>query len=141
MENKKNTVDNVRALNFASHASEDGWLLPIELNSLPFKAQRLFFVSGVFTKKPRGCHSHYTTQQILICVRGECTVICKDGTQQKSFLLNDPSCGILIPEMIWDEQVYHTHDTILAVIASTKYDCTDYIEDWQTFLKEVGNGT
>jgi len=38
--------------------------------------------------------------------------------------------------MIWDEQIYTSEDSILLVLANTKYNIKDYIEDYENF-KEI----
>jgi len=37
--------------------------------------------------------------------------------------------------MIWDEQVYISEDSVLLVLANTHYDTSDYIEDYNKFVK------
>jgi hypothetical protein len=37
--------------------------------------------------------------------------------------------------MIWDEQVYSNHDTVLLVLSNTLYDKSDYIEDYDEFIR------
>jgi dTDP-4-dehydrorhamnose 3,5-epimerase-like enzyme len=133
------TVDDVRMINFSSYTESDiGWgtLVPLEFNrDIPFDVKRIFSVYAVDSKQHRGLHAHYKTQQVLICVNGRCGVVCKDGTNSKSFLLDSPSVGLYIPEMIWDEQVYMSYDTVLLVLASTNYNRKDYIESWSEYLK------
>ena len=43
--------------------------------------------------------------------------------------------------MIWDEQVYMDHETVLLVLSNTLYDKSDYIEDYEQFkgLKNESN--
>ena len=42
--------------------------------------------------------------------------------------------------MIWDEQIYETDNTVLLVLSDTEYDKSDYIEDWDQYLK-IKRGT
>jgi len=37
--------------------------------------------------------------------------------------------------MIWDEQVYSNQDTVLLVLSNTLYDKSDYIEDYDEFIR------
>ncbi len=37
--------------------------------------------------------------------------------------------------MIWDEQIYHSEDSVLLVLANTNYDFSDYIEDYEEFKR------
>ena len=69
----------------------------------------------------------------MICVSGKIEVLCDDGTEKRKYLLESPQQGLLIPEMIWDEQRYLSEDSVLLVIANTKYELDDYIHDYDKF--------
>ena len=60
-------------------------------------------------------------------------VLCKDGHNEKRFLLDSPQYGLFLPEMIWDEQTYKSPDSILLSICSTKYNRKDYIHNYEEF--------
>ena len=57
----------------------------------------------------------------------------------RTWKLNQPWKALYIPEMIWDEQVYNSKDSILLVLSNTLYNPSDYIEDYEKF-KEIKNG-
>ena len=52
---------------------------------------------------------------------------------EKRYLLDSPEKGLFIPNMIWDEQIYESDDTILLVLSDTAYDKDDYIENWEKY--------
>jgi UDP-2-acetamido-3-amino-2,3-dideoxy-glucuronate N-acetyltransferase len=128
-------TSDVKILDFKSFHDIRGSLCPIDFSDLPIEVKRIFYVHNVPDKKLRGEHSHYTTNQILVCLSGSCTVICKDGKEESKYLLNTPTKGLLIPSMIWDEQIYNSDKTILLVLSDTQYDKDDYIKDWNEYLK------
>lgn len=131
-------IKDVQTIDFIGHA-EDGVLVPIELRKqVPFEVKRVFYVFGVSSHKNRGRHAHKTTQQVLICLHGEVVCICKDGHGNEIRVkLDDPKKGLFIPEMIWDEQIYSTPDSVLLVICSTEYDTSDYINSYTEFRNLV----
>ena len=131
----KTKISDVIFLDFNLFCDSRGSLCPVELHTLPIKIKRLFYVYGVPDRKIRGEHAHYETNQILICVSGSCQVICKDGKSEEKYILDSPSKGLLIPRMIWDEQIYETKDTVLLVLSDTEYNKDGYIEDWDKYLK------
>lgn len=132
-------VEDVRFLDLDCFSENDGNLVPIELEKkIPFDVKRIFYVFGVKDKQIRGKHAHHQTQQVLICVSGECVVICKDGKSEKKVNLDSPTKALYIPEMIWDEQIYMTDNTVLLVLSSTEYSKKDYIEDYQKFQNLKG---
>ena len=130
------TIDDVKIFNLRSFKEGDGVLVPIESGyDIPFNIKRVFYVFNVNNQNDRGKHSHYKTKQILICLNGEIDVIVDDGFKRKTITINDKFTGIFIPEMIWDEQIYKTEDSLLMVLCDTHYDIDDYIEDYDTFKK------
>ena len=126
------SIKDVKIINYMGFV-EDGMLVPVE--DTPFEIARVFYVSSVESKKPRGKHAHRKTRQILICLNGSIECLCEDSQgNSASFTLDDPARGLYIPEMIWDEQVYNSKDSILLSLCSTKYDKNDYITNWKDFI-------
>ena len=135
MDNRKQiTIDDVKFYNVKTMVEDNGNLTAIESDTdIPFTIKRVFYVFGVEDQSIRGCHAHYDTQQILICLNGKIKVTCKDGVNEKVILLESPQQAVYIPEMIWDEQQYQSPDSILLTICSTKYDPKDYINDYEEY--------
>ena len=136
------TLDDVKKFTLKTFTEPDGKLIPIELDKdMPFEVKRMFYVYDVHNQNDRGKHSHHKTKQILIAVNGGVTVICDDGKKRRNYVLNEPNKALLIPEMIWDEQVYHSESSVLLVLSNTNYDVNDYIEDYDEFkrLKNESN--
>jgi UDP-2-acetamido-3-amino-2,3-dideoxy-glucuronate N-acetyltransferase len=104
---------------------------------LPFIPQRIFWVFNVPGKEVRGEHSHRTTHQVLICVHGSCSVMVDDGIQRMDIPLESPNLAIYIPAMIWNVHYNYSADAVMLVLASEKYDSSEYIRDYDEFLKLV----
>ena len=129
-----NRIKDVKVIDFVAH-TDDGVLVPIELEKqIPFMVKRMFYVVGVNSHNKRGQHAHHNTQQVLICLHGSVTCICKDVyDDQYEIELDNPKKGLLIPEMIWDEQIYSSPSSVLLAICSTTYDTKDYIHSYTEF--------
>ena len=97
--------------------------------------ERVFYVFDVHDQKDRGEHSHHKTEQVLICLSGKVKVLCDDGKNTKQWVLNKPTQALYIPNLIWDEQIYLTSDSVLLVLANTNYDSSDYIESYDEFKR------
>lgn len=139
MKKVKALLDTILFYNMRTVIEDDGNLVPIESNfDSPFPIKRLFYVYGVRDTDLRGEHSHYKTKQLLICIHGKVEVTCKDGLDERKYLLESPQQALYIPPMVWDEQKYLSEDTVLLVLANTKYDPNDYIQDYNEFLKIRG---
>ena len=67
---------------------------------------------------------------------GAFTIKLDDGKEKAEVRLNYPSRGLLIGPGIWREMCDFTPDAVLMVLASEYYDESDYIRDYDTFLKE-----
>ena len=138
---KQITLEDVKFFNTRTMVEPDGNLVPIESNyDIPFPIKRIFYVYGVKNQDDRGKHAHYKTKQVLICVHGKVEVLVNDGLKEKKYLLESPQQALYIPEMIWDEQIYLSEDTVLLVLSNMKYDPKDYIHDFKTFEKLKQNG-
>jgi len=137
MANRKQiTIEDVRFFNTRTMVEPDGNLVPIESNyDVPFNIKRIFYVYGVKDQNDRGKHAHYKTKQVLICLNGKIEVLVHDGKRKQKYLLESPQQALYIPEMIWDEQVYLTEDTVLLVLSDIKYLPEDYIHDFEEFKK------
>ena len=133
------TIGDVKLYELDSFTEVDGTLVAIEeLKQIPFEIKRIFYVFGANDSRRRGKHAHYVTQQVLICLRGDVVVTCRDGSQDCTYILNSPTQALYVPQMVWDEQVYTSEDTILLVLSNTLYDKSDYIEDYSEFKKLKG---
>ena len=130
------TLENVKLISLKTFTDSEGSLVPIESGlSIPFKIKRVFYVFDVHDQKDRGEHSHHKTEQILICLSGKVKVLCDDGKNTKQWVLDTPTQALYIPNLIWDEQTYLSPDSVLLVLANTKYDELDYIVDYDEFKK------
>ena len=115
-----------------------GDLLPLNFSDLPFTPKRIFIVTRVPKGVKRGDHAHYTTKQLLICLKGVINVELFDGVQSFESTLEEGE-SIYVPEMMWDSQVFKTGEDILMVLASTDYDPSDYITDREKFKSIIND--
>ena len=60
-----------------------------------------------------------------------------NGYEQETILLDQPNEGIYIANDMWREMYDFSPDAVLIVIASELYDESDYIRDYDAFLKYV----
>jgi len=131
------TINDVKRINLKFINDSDGNLAPIEFDrDLPFQVKRMFYVFGVHNQNDRGKHSHYKTKQLLISLAGSINVKCDDGMGGiQKWKLDKPWKALYIPEMIWDEQIYDSKESVLLVLSNTLYDPLDYIDDYNKFKK------
>lgn len=106
-------------------------------SDLPFAPQRYFLVFDVPTQETRGEHAHRRCHQLLVCVHGAVRVLADDGSRREEFTLDSPSTAIHLPPMTWGTQYKYSHDAVLLVFASERYDADEYIRDYDAFLAEA----
>ena len=116
------------------HIDNRGCLVAI--NELPFKAKRIFYVTGVPKGETRGKHAHYRNKQILICVSGVISIKLDTGRFIKNFELKQND-SVFVNNLTWDEQTYETGNDILLAVCSTEYDDDDYIRNYDEFKKII----
>lgn len=111
-----------------------------EINQhLPFEPKRYFIVFDVPSREVRGEHAHLELHELLICIRGSCSVYLDDGISHDEIALSTPTMGLHIPPMVWGVQYKYSPDAILLVLASDIYKADDYIRDYDEFIKLLGS--
>ena len=96
--------------------------------------ERVFVVSGS-QGAVRGKHAHKQLTQVLACLHGECKIICDDGDSRREFELTESNQVLRVPPGIWAEQTYIQEGTVLMVLCDLPYDESDYIRNYDEFLR------
>lgn len=116
-----------------------GKLTVIEsLKDVPFEIKRIYYIYGVSPATSRGLHAHKTLSQVVIAVSGEFEIKLDDGENTEIFLMNKPNIGLFVPPGIWREMLDFSVDAVCLVIASDFYLESDYIRDYNEFLRYKG---
>lgn len=104
---------------------------------IPFDIKRVYYLYDVPGGSERGEHAHKTLHQFVICTSGSFDLLLRDGDQEQRFHLNRSYFGIYVCPMMWRMLDNFSSGAVCMVLASEKYDETDYIRDWNEFLVEV----
>ncbi len=127
-----------KILEFAEHGDERGNLVIAEGNQdIPFEVKRVFYMYGSDPDIIRGQHANRLSEFVLINVGGTSKVKVDNGYETDIIELNKPRMGLYIPTMMWKDMYDFSPDSILLVLASTHYDASEYIRNYDDFLKEV----
>lgn len=130
----------VKKYKFPPHGDERGQLVAVEeLKDLPFKVKRVYYIYDTKPGVRRGFHAHKNLEQILICVHGSCKIHLDDGCETEEVVLDDPTVGLYISNSMWREMYDFSSDAVLLVLASELYNESDYIRNYDEFLKSVRN--
>ena len=128
----------IKTINFKPLGDERGSLVALEANEhVPFNIKRVYFIFGTKQGVSRGHHAHRNLKQVAVCVTGACRFVLDDGVHQEEIILDSPTKGLIIENLIWHEMHDFTPDCVLMVLASEHYDEEDYIRAYHVFVKEV----
>lgn len=125
-------------VHFDDLGDERGKLVVIEGGqAIPFEIKRVFYIYDSDDTVVRGQHANRESEFVLINVAGKSKVRITDGEEEIIVELDRPMTGVYIPKMIWKDMYDFSEDSILLVLASTHYDGTEYIRDYEEYLKEI----
>lgn len=138
---KHTTINDCKLINLRKINDPRGNLTPIESgDDVPFEIKRVFYQYDVPGGESRGAHAHIHDQQFLIAVSGAFEVLVDDGTNSKVFTLNRPYYGLLVPSGIWSAEQGFSSGSVCLVLTDNSFDATDYIRDYDEFLRYKGIG-
>ncbi len=107
---------------------------------IPFDIKRIYYIYNVPRNGKRGEHAHKGLKQFLWCPYGKIKIIVDNGFKKEEILLDSPNKGLFIGKGIWHDMIWLTENAVLCVAASDYYDESDYIRDYDEFLKLVKKG-
>ena len=113
-----------------------GNLSVVEKDVIPFEIKRVYYLYDVPAGAERGGHAHKEQKEFLVALSGSFDVILNDGESEKVVTLNKPFEGLLINEGIWRELKNFSSGSVCLVLASDVFEESDYIRDYQEFLKK-----
>ncbi|OAB25707.1 WxcM-like, C-terminal [Flavobacterium fryxellicola] len=131
----KTTVNSIQLLKIPVVEDTRGNLAFVQKGVLPFEFKRVYYLFDVPSTAFRGGHSHIVQQEVLIALSGSFEVVLHDGFEKKSFQLNKPNVGLLIPIGIWRELQNFSSGAVCLVFASDVFEEADYIRDFDQFLE------
>ena len=128
-----------KLIKFKDLGDERGNLVVIEGDGMdiPFDIKRVFYIYGSDSTVVRGQHANRYTEFLLVNVSGSSKVKVDNGFEQEIIELNQPGMGLYIPSMLWKDMYDFSADSVLLVMASRHYDETEYIRDYDEFIREA----
>lgn len=136
--NNEKEMINVKKVKYAPITDNRGDLIALENpKNLKFPLNRVYYMYNVGSDIVRGSHSHYNLDQLLIATSGSVVVLAKTPFEEQEYILDNPSEGLYIGNMIWREMYNFSNDAVLMVLASEKYNEDDYIRDYEDYEKEA----
>jgi dTDP-4-dehydrorhamnose 3,5-epimerase-like enzyme len=132
---KGSTVFDSSFIEFPKNRSEKGSVTAINnLFEIPFEIKRVYYLYDIPGGEARGGHAHIELQQLIIAVSGSFDLVLDDSKIKKTYHLNRPYQGVLMPPGLWREIINFSSSSICLVCASHTYSEEDYIRNYQDFI-------
>ena len=104
---------------------------------IPFEIRRVYYIYNVPVNAERGGHAHKELEQVIFALSGSFRIKIDDGRQKSEHWLRDPRKGLHISRLVWREIDSFSQGAVCMVIASQRYDESDYYRSYDDFLKVV----
>jgi hypothetical protein len=104
---------------------------------IPFDIQRVYYLYDVPVGAERGGHAHKELHQLIIAMSGSFDIILDDGCKKKRVHLNRSYVGLYICPMIWRELDNFSSDSVCMVLASNRFDESDYFRNYSEFINSA----
>ena len=102
-------------------------------SQIPFEIKRVHWLYDVPGGEKRGGLAYKETQEFIIALSGSFDVILDDGSKTAIYPLNRSYKGVYIPGGVWRAIDNFSTNAVALIVASTLYDPTDAIRDYQEF--------
>ena len=136
MDFRNNKVFDCSIIDISKVHNESGNITVVENGkNIPFNVKRVYYLYDVPGGEARGGHAHYELEQFIIAASGSFNIILDDGSNRKIVTLNRPNLALHIVPGLWRELDNFSSGSICLVLASHKYDESDYIRDYNEFLE------
>lgn len=111
-----------------------------EINQVPFKIRRTYWIYDVPGGEERWGRAFHNCQEFIVSLSGSFDVIIDDATQKKKYTLNRSYYGLYVPSGYWRVLDNFSTNAVALVVSSTNYDESDYIRDYDQFIKFKRDG-
>lgn len=106
---------------------------------IPFDIRRVYYLYDVPGGAERGGHAHKDLYQLIVAMSGSFDIHLDDGVNRKTVHMNRSYFGLYVPRMIWREIDNFSSGAVCMVLASERYDESDYYRDYDEFAQVVAS--
>lgn len=130
------SINNCNIIELPKVHNRAGNLTALENQSIiPFDISRVYYLYDVPGGAERGGHAHKSLHQLIVAASGSFDVVLDDKVNRKIIHLDRPYKGLYIAPGIWRELINFSSGSISLVLASDKFDESDYIRDYNEFIR------
>ena len=100
---------------------------------IPFDIKRVHWIYDVPGGEERGGIAYRETEEFIVAMSGSFDVVVRDAEHEWKFSLNRSYMGVYVPKGMWRAIENFSTNSIAVIAASTHYDPTDGIRDYNEF--------
>lgn len=89
-----------------------------DMAQLPFSIESVYWLTGVAAGDRCDGHASQSQQEMIIALSGSVSVMTDSGADIKTFLLDSPAYGLLLPAMTWRELNRFSANAVALVLSS-----------------------
>jgi len=108
-----------------------------EINQIPFKIKRCYWIYDVPGGEKRGGHAFRSNEEFIVALAGSFDIILDDGYKKTKYNMNRSYYGLYIPRMCWREIENFSTNSLAFILASTFFSADDYIRDYRQFKRNI----
>lgn len=102
---------------------------------VPFEVKRCYWIYDVPGGMFRNGHAFREQDELIVALSGSFDVVLNDGTGENRYHMSRSYYGLYVPHMTWRAIDNFSTNSVALVLSSTCYEPSDYIEDFNEFLK------
>jgi WxcM-like, C-terminal len=127
----------IRLLTFRQVPDPRGNLTPVEgERDIPFAIRRVYWIYDVPGGAARGGHAYRAGEEVFVALSGSFDLTLDDGRGSSvRQTLNRSYYGLYVPPLTWRTPENFSTNGVCLVLASTPYDESDYLRDYEEFRR------
>ena len=102
---------------------------------IPFEIKRVHWLYDVPGGEMRGGLAYKQAEEFIIALSGSFDVLVDTGSERQTVSLNRSYKGVYVPAGSWRAIDNFSTNSVALIIASTHYDPSDVIRDYNEFIK------
>lgn len=132
---------NVELIQLPKYLDTRGNLSFVEqFTHIPFAIKRIYWIYDVPGGEKRWGRAFFKSEELIISISGSFDVLLDNGYEKKTYTLNRSYYGLYVPNGIWRVLDNFSTNSVALVISSTNYDESDYIREYDEFIKLKHDG-
>ena len=127
-------MDKIKIIELPKILDIRGNLSFIEENKhIPFEIKRAYWLYDVPGGEKRGGHAYRNNIEFIVALSGSFDIEVSDGNKTMKYTLNRSYYGLLVPNLLWREMSNFSTNSLAMIVASTEFNISDYIYDFEVF--------